>query len=103
VLRAIVNTPGQLDPTAIHDIPEPAPKAHEALVVVRAFSVNPGELGLLAARPEGWHPGQDVSGVVLEAAPVICPVRRGMPPARAPPTAERPAPRSPGSSPSPAG
>jgi NADPH:quinone reductase len=35
---------------------------------VRAYSVNRGELGLLAARPDGWRPGQDVAGVVLRQA-----------------------------------
>jgi NADPH:quinone reductase-like Zn-dependent oxidoreductase len=35
---------------------------------VRAFSVNRGELALLAARTEDWRPGQDLAGVVVEAA-----------------------------------
>jgi NADPH:quinone reductase len=67
-VRAVVNTPNRPAPTAIHNVQEPAPKADEALVTVRAFSLNRGELALLATRPAGWRPGQDVSGVVLEAA-----------------------------------
>jgi NADPH:quinone reductase len=67
-MRAIVNTPNRPAPTAIHNVQEPTPRADEALVAVRAFSVNRGELILLATRPEGWRPGQDVAGVVVEAA-----------------------------------
>ncbi|MBB6305066.1 zinc-binding dehydrogenase [Rhizobium leucaenae] len=33
-------------------------------MAVRAFSLNRGELALMAFRPEGWRPGQDISGVV---------------------------------------
>ncbi len=49
-------------------MPEPAPAANEALVEVHAFSLNRGELRLMQVRPEGWRPGQDISGVVLRAA-----------------------------------
>jgi len=35
---------------------------------VRAFSLNRGELRLFQIRPEGWRPGQDISGVVLKQA-----------------------------------
>jgi NADPH:quinone reductase len=52
-VRAIVKTPNRPAPTAIHDVGEPTPKADEALVAVRAFSVNRGELALLATRPQG--------------------------------------------------
>lgn len=48
------------------DEPEPAP--HEALVSVRAVSLNRGELRLLNIRPNGWVPGQDVAGIVERAA-----------------------------------
>ncbi|MET9914510.1 zinc-binding dehydrogenase [Streptomyces sp. NPDC006476] len=47
---------------------EPTPAPGEALVAVRAFSVNRGELALLRSRTSNWRPGQDVAGVVLEAA-----------------------------------
>jgi NADPH:quinone reductase-like Zn-dependent oxidoreductase len=67
-VHAVVNTPNRPAPTAIHDVQEPAAKADQALVAVRAFSVNCGELALLATRPAGWQPGQDVAGVVAEAA-----------------------------------
>ncbi len=50
------------------DLPEPTPAAGEALVEVRAYSVNRGELFLLQMRPDGWRPGQDLAGVVIQAA-----------------------------------
>src|SRR5689334_7579701 len=67
-MLAIVNTPGGPEPVAIRDIAEPEPKPDEALVAVRAFSLNRGELRLFTVRPEGWRPGQDIAGVVLRAA-----------------------------------
>ena len=38
------------------------------LVEVEAMAINRGELHLLATRPEGWRPGQDIAGVVIEPA-----------------------------------
>ena len=35
---------------------------------MRAFSLNRGELRLFQIRPEGWRPGQDISGVVVQPA-----------------------------------
>ena len=50
------------------DLPEPKPAEDEALVNVRAFAVNRGELGLIRRRSDGFQPGQDVSGTILAAA-----------------------------------
>src|SRR4051794_38931295 len=47
---------------------EPQPAPNEALVSVRATSLNRGELRLLAMRPSGWIPGQDLVGIVERAA-----------------------------------
>jgi NADPH:quinone reductase-like Zn-dependent oxidoreductase len=47
---------------------EPQPAPNEALISVHATSLNRGELRLLAMRPNGWIPGQDVAGVVECAA-----------------------------------
>jgi NADPH:quinone reductase len=55
-------------PVALGEVSEPEPAADEALVEVRASSINRGELALLAARPDGWRPGQDVAGVVIRPA-----------------------------------
>src|SRR5690348_6238955 len=67
-MKALVNTPKGTAPVAVAELPEPQPAPHEALIAVHAFSLNRGELTLLRIRPEGWRPGQDVSGVVLKAA-----------------------------------
>jgi NADPH2:quinone reductase len=67
-MLAVVNTPGGKAPVEIREVPEPRPAANEAIVEVRAFSLNRGELRLFQARPEGWRPGQDISGVVVQPA-----------------------------------
>jgi NADPH:quinone reductase len=67
-MLAVVTTPSGSAPVALRDVPEPQPAANEAVVEVRAFSLNRGELRLFQARPEGWRPGQDISGVVVQPA-----------------------------------
>ena len=67
-MLAVVNTPNGATPVELREVAEPVLAANEALVAVHAFSLNRGELTLFRVRPEGWRPGQDVSGVVLQAA-----------------------------------
>jgi NADPH:quinone reductase-like Zn-dependent oxidoreductase len=67
-MLALVNTPGGIAPVELREVAEPQPVPNEALVGVRAFSLNRGELRLFQIRPEGWRPGQDISGVVLKQA-----------------------------------
>ncbi len=67
-MLAIVNTPKNEIPVEIREVTEPQAAEHEAIVEVRAFSLNRGELALLSVRPEGWRPGQDVAGVVVKRA-----------------------------------
>lgn len=67
-MKALINTPKGPAPVELRDVPEPSPAPHEALIAVHAFSLNRGELTLMRIRPEGWRPGQDVSGVVLQGA-----------------------------------
>jgi NADPH:quinone reductase-like Zn-dependent oxidoreductase len=50
------------------DLPEPAPAPGEVVVEVRAYAINHDEVNLIARRPDGWRPGQDVAGVVVRAA-----------------------------------
>ena len=66
-MRSLVSTPDGPSPAQIQEVAEPAPGPSEALVEVKAASINRGELNLLPNRP-GWRPGQDVAGVVVSAA-----------------------------------
>ena len=67
-MLAVVNPPQGKAPVEIREIEEPQPAPDEAIVKVRAFSLNRGELRLFQIRPEGWRPGQDISGVVVQPA-----------------------------------
>ena len=67
-MLTLVNTPSAPIPVELNEVPEPVPMPSEAIVEVHAFSLNRGELALLASRPEGWRPGQDIAGVVVQPA-----------------------------------
>jgi NADPH:quinone reductase len=67
-MLALVNTPSAPIPVELNEVPEPVPMPDEAVVEVHAFSLNRGEIALLASRPDGWRPGQDISGVVVQPA-----------------------------------
>ena len=67
-MLALVATHNPENPVEMRDVPEPKPEPNEAIVEVHAFSLNRGELSLLANRPAGWRPGQDIAGVVIQQA-----------------------------------
>src|SRR6266576_893196 len=67
-MLALVNTPTKQTAVELRDVAEPEAAADEVIVAIQAFSLNRGELALLANRPEGWRPGQDIAGVVVRAA-----------------------------------
>jgi len=66
-MLAIINTPDADSGTRLDEVTGPTPGAGQVLLDVEAFSLNRGELALMAARPEGWRPGQDVAGRVSVA------------------------------------
>ncbi len=66
-MLAIVATAEGPSWTERREVAPPAPAPNEALVAVRAFAVNRGELTLVRRR-DGWQPGQDVAGEVIQQA-----------------------------------
>ena len=66
-MLAIVATANAPSWTDRREVAPPAPAPNEALVAVRAFAVNRGELTLVRRR-DGWQPGQDVAGEVIQQA-----------------------------------
>jgi NADPH:quinone reductase len=67
-MLALVRDGRRNPPLALQDVPDPQPTLGEALVEVRASTVNRGELALLRSRTDGWRPGQDLAGVVIARA-----------------------------------
>ena len=66
--RAVVvdpNAPGRL---VIREVAEPVTDRGEAVVRVRAISLNRGEVRRSGMAPAGWRPGWDLAGVVERAA-----------------------------------
>lgn len=52
----------------IREVPAPSPASDEAVVAVKAFSLNRGEVRRLSSAPDGFRPGWDVAGVVDRSA-----------------------------------
>jgi NADPH:quinone reductase-like Zn-dependent oxidoreductase len=66
--RAVVvdpNAPGRL---VIQSVPDPVPDRSEAVVRVRAISLNRGEVRRSGMAPAGWRPGWDLAGEIERAA-----------------------------------
>src|SRR5207253_10577223 len=59
------NAPGRL---VIAPVADPAPERGEALVRVRAISLNRGEVRRAGMAPAGWRPGWDLAGMVERPA-----------------------------------
>jgi NADPH:quinone reductase-like Zn-dependent oxidoreductase len=57
--------PGRL---AIRAVPDPVPDRHEAVVRVRAISLNRGEVRRAGMAAAGWRPGWDLAGEVERPA-----------------------------------
>jgi NADPH:quinone reductase-like Zn-dependent oxidoreductase len=67
-MKALVAAPGVTDRIEIRDVAEPESISDQALVDVRAASLNRGECSALRSAEDGWRPGWDVAGIVTRAA-----------------------------------
>ncbi len=67
-MQAIIRSQSSTQKVEIKEVPAPTPQPNQALISVKASSVNRGELSLLNMRADGWRPGQDFAGIVAKAA-----------------------------------
>lgn len=67
-MRALQATGDAGAPVRLGEVDEPSPLPGQALVSVRAVSLNRGECRRLLGASVGWVAGWDVAGVVAEAA-----------------------------------
>jgi len=67
-VRALVAAPGAPGGVELREVPEPEPAANQAVVEVRAVSLNRGECSALRQAEDGWRPGWDLAGAVAERA-----------------------------------
>src|SRR5678816_1201149 len=67
--RAVVVDPEAPGRLVIKPVPEPVPDRGEAIVAVRALSLNRGEVRRSTMAPAGWRPGWDLAGVIERGAP----------------------------------
>ena len=67
-MRALVAAPGRPANIELREVDEPDREPNEAIVEVRASSLNRGECSALQSAPDGWRPGWDVAGVIAETA-----------------------------------
>src|SRR5262249_14109564 len=66
--RAVVVDPAAAGRLVVASVPDPAPDRGEAIVRVRAISLNRGEVRRSGMAPAGWRPGWDLAGEVERAA-----------------------------------
>jgi len=67
-MRALVADRSATSGVSLREAPDPEPGPNEALIEVKAVSLNRGEVRRLPLRQEGTIPGWDVAGVVKRAA-----------------------------------
>lgn len=68
MIRAVIATPNNKESFVIQETKAPQPQLWEAIVEVKAFSLNRGEVVDALQRKENSRPGWDFSGIVLHEA-----------------------------------
>jgi len=66
--RAVVVDPDAPGRLVLRPVPEPTPDRGEAVIRVRAISLNRGEVRRSTMAPAGWRPGWDLAGTVERPA-----------------------------------
>ena len=66
--RAVVVDPEAPGRLVLREVPDPVPDRGEAVVRVRAISLNRGEVRRAGMAAAGWRPGWDLAGTVETAA-----------------------------------
>lgn len=67
-IRAIVVDPDVPGRFVIREVEAPQPDSSEALVQVKAISLNRGEAMVSMTAKAGWRPGRDLAGTVIKPA-----------------------------------
>lgn len=67
-MRALVAAPDAPGGIELREVTEPTPASNEAVVEVRAVSLNRGECNALRHAEDGWRPGWDLAGLVARSA-----------------------------------
>jgi NADPH2:quinone reductase len=67
-IRAVVADPNAVGHLSLASVEPPVPLPTEAVVRVRALSLNRGETNRAQRAPAGWRPGWDIAGTVEQAA-----------------------------------
>lgn len=66
--RAVVVDPDASGRLVVRDVDDPAPLPFEAVIAVKAVSINRGEIRRSMTAESGWRPGWDFAGVVERPA-----------------------------------
>jgi NADPH2:quinone reductase len=69
-MRAIIVDSLALMRLAIHEVPLPTIGSNEVMVQVKATSLNLGEVRHSRTADEGYRPGWDVAGIVVQSSPL---------------------------------
>jgi len=63
-MKALVVDAAAPERIRLQEVDEPRPASGEAVVEVRAISLNRGEVNRIAMAADGWRPGWDIAGVL---------------------------------------